>query len=168
MIVPIPGMLPVDFSLRLRNETLRDRWKPRMDNLGNVLETYCNLFVQEVLSWFDPGYKRMAGLLASQMVAVMKDTPRMFAQVTNVQTIMRYAAKGYLVVAGAADEPHGHVNIVAPIDALQKGPAGNWSDSFRSWVPWAANVGKRNVYGERESRFFLPSNPPAYFLFIGE
>jgi hypothetical protein len=119
-----------------------------------------------VYGWFAPGDTLFQGKLASDIVQAMRTNTALFARSYSLESNMRFAAQGMLLVAGVTGDPHGHVNVIAPIDRLTPGDAGNWSDTFGAWVPWCANVGVRNQYGVRLSRFFRTY--PEIYIYLGK
>lgn len=72
----------------------------------------------------------------------------------------RIANLHQLVVAGAKQEPHGHVCLVIP------GEMG-WSKKHQSDMPQVANAGADNFYGRLASFAFPPDLPPRFWAWEG-
>jgi hypothetical protein len=124
--------------------------------------TFCNMFVQEISRLFK--YHGFDDLMASQMVKLMEDNPKVW-RVTDYVEAATVAAEGHLVVAGWRNpDPtgHGHVNIIYPKNETIH------SNSFQAQVPFCANVGKSNWCGKALSYAFTNATKPGLFTYMGE
>src|SRR5262245_31508649 len=72
--------------------------------------TFCNRAVQYIAEKM--GYMGFTGLLANQIMALMKNSED-FEAITLDQA-QAEANKGRLVIAGIIQDPHGHVVVIRP------------------------------------------------------
>lgn len=111
---------------------LRPEYQPHPD--AGV--THCNGFVNEVCQ--NMGYKGFEGLLANEMIELMRRDGA-WSEIP-MERAQDMANAGSLIVAGLAEEPHGHVCVICP---GREKMSSRWS-----LCPSVANVGKDVFIGK--------------------
>lgn len=117
--------------------------------------TYCNLAVDYVARCL--GYNGFIALSANQIVEKMRHSPD-FSIVTP-EVAQKLANDGRLVIAGAMDDPHGHVAACFPGTAL---PSKKWNGEL---APIVANIGtidRQKIWGAN----FAFGKEPRYWAWI--
>lgn len=170
VILKYPRLDPIQYAMKLRLEVnKRGPWPTGYDMVPDnpntpqdETETYCNFFVRVVCKWFNyHTFELLDKGMANQMVKYLQSHKEWQAVSFKESAIL--AAAGHLVIAGWVNPVgiHGHVCIIIPCNTLV------YSDSFKTNVPFCANVGKRNFYGQALSLAFTPSSMPTTYLFLG-
>lgn len=129
-------------------------------NAGGVLQkSFCNLFVQFVLSGF--AINSLAGMTANEMVKFMSNPANGWISPAGHDVAQAHANTGVPVIAGATSlTGHGHVCLVLP------GILGR-SNSYGADVPHVVNVGRQVFFGKRVSYAFTPGERPTYYAPAG-
>lgn len=135
-----------------RLKALCDRAVKKYTPDGDV--TYCNSAVNFIC--VELGYKGFRGLVANEMVDVMRKSPD-FALVTP-DDAQKLANDGRLVIAGIKEDEHGHVAVCYPGGEVTR--SGKWREN----APLIANVGKTNGVFNANWGFGLEA--PKYYAWI--
>lgn len=146
----IPGLLNAAYS-GFNRALPGGELAPTVEN--GKLVTHCNQFVHSIAKAI--GYTNFEGLMANQMVDLMKKPENGWIQVDGA-VAQEHANKGVLVIAGRTATGHGHVCIVVP-GILEK--SGSWGEA----VPKCVNVGKDVFFGKKISFAFSSTEKCDYF-----
>jgi len=93
-------------------------------------------------------------LTANGMIDVLEQK---FEKV-SIEKCLNDLMRGYIFVAGAKGNPHGHIAIIYPTIYQY------WSNSYNSFVPFVANIGKENAIMPLSFAFSRDNKPNIYFL----
>jgi len=112
-------------------------YRPRIDEKGNVLTTYCNFAIREIAGSL--GYHAFEGMMADQIYDHMKRSQD-WAKV-EMKDSQFLANQGSLVIAalpsGKVNAKHGHVCVVRPGEEV-------YSSKWKKKVPVVLNIGQTN------------------------
>jgi len=133
-----------DRALRLLDACLEayDLYNTPKDVTGDgKAETFCNFATHHVAVRM--GYEKLGEgrkpMLASQMVDFLKRSPEW--ERIGMESAQALANEGRLVVAGVADEPHGHVVVIRP-------GVEEYSPKWGLKAPKACDVGGKSDIGK--------------------
>jgi hypothetical protein len=131
------------------NELIRPIYD-KLEKLDNSVNTYCNVFVAEIMSKLN--YHDFDGRVANRIVEMM-DFDKASWQKITAET---WDGKS-LVVAGLQGEIHGHI---CPLIEGQFESSGKWKKE----LPLCANIGRNNFWGKGVNWAFIVE--PVYYKFI--
>lgn len=128
-------------------------WPPDLDKAGNVIETHCNLGVNQITTDY-VGYSGFKGMLANQIFDFMI-TPkgREFWRRIDGYEACAYAASKKLCIAVLKLPEHGHIAVIYPRPL-------EFSPGWMKNVPSVANIGKWNEI--KRISYAFPSEPQYY------
>lgn len=118
--------------------------------------THCNEFIQSICVAF--GYDNFTGLMANDIVNVMRDPSRGWISVDS-DVAQSHANNGILVVAGWANpDGHGHVALIIPGIV-------EWSQSYQGNLPKCVSIGspQATFFGKKVSFAFVASQSPKFY-----
>lgn len=111
--------------------------RPQKDANGNVIRTFCNIFVDSVAQ--EMGCHDFMGKMANEMIDVMSRSVNW--TLCPIEDAQSRANLGSLLIATEEAQPHGHVCVIVPGIKVR---SIHWSMA----VPLCANVGKDVFIGK--------------------